>query len=46
MTTLNGKVLHEALLLWCMTHDPSDRFRGILISMFEELGYEDAAKRL
>ena len=36
----------EAAALWCMTHDPSDGFRGILISMFEELGYEDAAKRL
>jgi hypothetical protein len=36
----------EAAALWCMTHDPSDGFRGILISMFEEPGYEDAAKRL
>ena len=36
----------EAAALWCITHDPSDGFRGILISMFEELGYEDAAKRL
>ena len=36
----------EAAALWCITHDPSDGFRGILISMFKELGYEDAAKRL
>jgi len=36
----------EAAALWCMTHDPSEGFRGILQSMFEQLGYNDVAERL
>ncbi len=36
----------EAAALWCITHDPSEGFRGILQSMFEELGYENVAKKL
>jgi hypothetical protein len=31
---------------WCMTHDPSEGFRMILISMYEQLGYSDVAERL
>ena len=31
---------------WCLTHDPSEGFRMILISMYEQLGYEDVAERL
>ncbi len=31
---------------WCMTHDPSEGFRKILISMYEQLGYDDVAERL
>lgn len=31
---------------WCRTHDPSDGFRQILISMFAKLGYGEAAKKI
>lgn len=31
---------------WCMTHYPSKEFRYILISMFQQLGYEDVAGQL
>lgn len=31
---------------WCMTHDPSEEFRMILVSMYEQLGYGDVAERL
>ncbi len=31
---------------WCMTHDPSDGFRKILISMYEQLGYRNVAAKL
>lgn len=31
---------------WCQTHDPSDGFRQILISMFKALGYDNAAKKI
>ena len=36
----------ESAARWCMKHDPSDGFRMILISMFEQLGYGDVAERL
>lgn len=36
----------EAAALWCFTHDPSEGFRGILQTMFKELGYENVAERL
>jgi|GEM_PF-125272 len=32
--------------LWCMSHDPSEEFRHILISMYQQLGFEDAADDL
>ena len=31
---------------WCMTHDPSEGFRMILLSMYEQLGYGDVAEKL
>jgi hypothetical protein len=31
---------------WCLTHDVSEGFRKILLSMYKELGYETAAKKL
>jgi len=36
----------EAAAQWCMTHDPSEGFRLILKSMFDQLGYSDVAERL
>ncbi|MCD4846679.1 MAG: hypothetical protein K8R76_00640 [Candidatus Aegiribacteria sp.] len=36
----------ESAARWCMEHDPSEGFRVILISMFEQLGYGDVAERL
>ena len=36
----------EAAASWCVTHDPSDGFRLILKSMFEQLGFGDVAERL
>ncbi|MBN1670146.1 MAG: hypothetical protein JXR37_03895 [Kiritimatiellae bacterium] len=31
---------------WAMTHDPSEGFRMVLLSMFEKLGFGDVAERL
>ena len=31
---------------WCMTHDPSEPFKMLLKSMFIQLGYGDAARKL
>lgn len=31
---------------WCRTHDPSDGFRRILVSMLDQLGYPHVAKQL
>ncbi len=31
---------------WCMERDPSEGFRMTLVSMFEQLGYENVAGRL
>lgn len=31
---------------WCRTHDPSDGFRQILLSMLKALGYDDVARAL
>ena len=36
----------ESAARWCMTQDPSEGFRMILISMYEQLGYSDVAERL
>lgn len=36
----------EAAAKWCMTHDPSEGFRMILRSMFEQLGFDDVAGNL
>jgi hypothetical protein len=31
---------------WCMTHDVSEPFRNLLIDMYRQLGFEDAADKL
>ena len=31
---------------WCMTHDVSEPFRNLLIDMYRQLGFEDAANKL
>ena len=31
---------------WAMTHDVSEGFRVVLKSMYEQLGYKDAAERV
>lgn len=31
---------------WCQTHDTSDSFKHVLISMFQKLGYNDAANKI
>jgi hypothetical protein len=31
---------------WAMTHDVSEGFRLVLRSMYEQLGYKDAAERV
>lgn len=36
----------EKAALWCMTHDVSEGFRQILISMFKQLGFDHVAKKL
>ncbi len=36
----------EEAALWCFTHDPSVGFRGILRTMYTELGYDNVAERL
>ncbi len=36
----------EKAARWCMTHDPSEPFKGLLKSVFEQLGYRDASERL
>lgn len=36
----------EAGARWAMTHDPSDGFRSVLVSMLRQLGYEETASKL
>ena len=31
---------------WCQTHDPSEGFRQILLSMLHQLGYDNVVQKL
>ena len=36
----------EKAALWAMTHDRSEEFRAVLVSMLRQMGFEDVAKRI